>query len=216
MSGQPVPDPAMTEQRLTQVARHLVAAFADDLFFQMIFVDDPPGSPQRQQRMEAYFRHALDEAGQYGLRVVLDDDSGAALWQVSQPSAISAQMDEDKDRLVRELLGPLGLDAYRRINVSMAPYADAVRPPGAWYLSIIGVAPALQGTGRARLLMERSLAQVDAVGVPCLLETFTPRNVPFYEHFGFQVGVTYIEPTTGQQAWALVRHTADAKKAPLG
>lgn len=216
MSVQPGPDPAMTEQRLARVTRHLVAAFADDLFFQMIFVDDPPGSPQRQQRMEAYFRHALDEAGQYGLRLVLDDDSGAALWHLPQPPAISAQMEADKDRLVRDRLGPRGLDAYRQIYASMAPYADAVRPPGAWYLSIIGVAPQLQGTGRARLLMDLSLAQVDAVGAPCLLETFTPRNVPFYERFGFQVGVTYIEPTTGQRAWALTRPGADAKKAPLG
>lgn len=56
-----------------------------------------------------------------------------------------------------------------------------------WYLPFIGVDPGLQGQGLGARLMADALARVDASGMPAYLESSNPRNVPFYERFGFRV-----------------------------
>ncbi len=55
-----------------------------------------------------------------------------------------------------------------------------------WYLPFIGVDPAAQGRGLGSALMEAALRMVDADGQPAYLECTNPRNVPFYERFGFR------------------------------
>lgn len=56
-----------------------------------------------------------------------------------------------------------------------------------WYLPFIGVDPGVQGKGLGATLMADALAHVDASGMPAYLESSNPRNVPFYERFGFRV-----------------------------
>jgi GNAT superfamily N-acetyltransferase len=56
-----------------------------------------------------------------------------------------------------------------------------------WYLDTIGVDPAHQGRGVAGVLLRSRLRRCDADGQPAYLESSKPANVPFYEHFGFEV-----------------------------
>lgn len=55
-----------------------------------------------------------------------------------------------------------------------------------WYLPLIGVEPAQQGGGRGAVLMREALARCDRDGLPAYLESTNPRNIPFYERFGFR------------------------------
>lgn len=55
-----------------------------------------------------------------------------------------------------------------------------------WYLPFIGVDPGLQGRGLGGELMTAALARVDESGLPAYLESSNPKNVPFYERFGFR------------------------------
>ncbi len=55
-----------------------------------------------------------------------------------------------------------------------------------WYLPLIGIDPVWQGRGIGSALMRHALARADADGLPAYLESSHPRNVPFYEHFGFE------------------------------
>jgi GNAT superfamily N-acetyltransferase len=59
-----------------------------------------------------------------------------------------------------------------------------------WYLDTIGVDPAHQGHGVAGALLRSRLRRCDADGQPAYLESSKPANVPFYEHFGFEVKET--------------------------
>ncbi|MSP43974.1 MAG: GNAT family N-acetyltransferase [Alphaproteobacteria bacterium] len=56
-----------------------------------------------------------------------------------------------------------------------------------WYLPILGVAPAFQGTGRGAALMRHALLRVDEEHCAAYLESSSPRNVPLYERHGFEV-----------------------------
>jgi GNAT superfamily N-acetyltransferase len=55
-----------------------------------------------------------------------------------------------------------------------------------WYLYVIGVDPARQGTGVAGALLRSRLSRCDQSGEPAYLESSKLANVPLYQHFGFE------------------------------
>lgn len=54
-----------------------------------------------------------------------------------------------------------------------------------WYLAYLAVAPAAEGQGLARRLLDHVLHRCDVDGVPAWLQTTDPANAPLYERFGF-------------------------------
>ena len=56
-----------------------------------------------------------------------------------------------------------------------------------WYLPMIGVDPAHQGSGLGSALMTETLKAVDRDGLIAYLESSNPKNVSLYERHGFEV-----------------------------
>lgn len=74
-----------------------------------------------------------------------------------------------------------------------------------WYLFLLGVDPQQQGKGYASKLLREMLTGIDEEDLPCYLETEAERNVPIYEHFGFDVIDEFIVPNTMVKIWAMLR-----------
>ena len=55
------------------------------------------------------------------------------------------------------------------------------------YVVAVGVAPSEQGKGVGGALLRSALRAAAAQGVPCYLETASPKGVAIYEHLGFRV-----------------------------
>jgi ribosomal protein S18 acetylase RimI-like enzyme len=70
------------------------------------------------------------------------------------------------------------LDGYMRAHHLRTPH---------WYLSILGVDPAHQGTGMGGALLRRLSAIADAAGTDCFLETDREANVGLYRHHGYEI-----------------------------
>jgi predicted acetyltransferase len=69
----------------------------------------------------------------------------------------------------------------------------------------MGVLPEQQGKGLSGSLLVPMLARLDKKGVPCVLETNAPQNVPLYERYGFiTLGTTHI-PDLGVPLWTMWR-----------
>lgn len=66
-------------------------------------------------------------------------------------------------------------------------HARACKGRPHFYLAVLGVDPLLQGRGYATALVAPRLAQADAEGVMCYLESSKAENVPIYERFGFKL-----------------------------
>ncbi len=58
-------------------------------------------------------------------------------------------------------------------------------------LEFFGVEPARQGTGVGMALIDHGHRRADELGLPCYLETFTEKNVRFYQHRGYQLVAEY-------------------------
>lgn len=65
---------------------------------------------------------------------------------------------------------------------------EEAHPPGAfWYLMILGVDAARRGRGLGSRMLRDALAMADRDGVPSVLETSKPENLPLYRRHGFRV-----------------------------
>ena len=101
----------------------------------------------------------------------------------------------------------LGDDAIHRYRA----YVDASEPLAPaephYYLGMLGVIREAQGHGYARRLLDvvhaMSRAAPDSIGVS--LTTETPRNLPFYEHFGYRILGRAETPDGGLVTWTLFR-----------
>ena len=78
-------------------------------------------------------------------------------------------------------------------------------PEPHWYLWVIGVEPERQGRGLGSSLVEPMIAQADADGLPCYLETHKERNIAFYEKHGYNVVHSGNVPGGGPAYWCLKR-----------
>lgn len=58
---------------------------------------------------------------------------------------------------------------------------------GYWYVGFLAVDPDYQGQGVGCLLLQLVLDKADRDDLPIYLETSNPKNVPWYERFGFVV-----------------------------
>lgn len=187
-------------------AAALYDALAEDAFY-IAMEDSVPGfADQGRDAMLRYYDYSMQEAAQSGILHVADDPAmGASVWARPLSAAQSAERERDKKRFLLAWMGAASLERYLRITASMANLSGPAIPEGSWYLSILGVAPAMQCRGVGVDLVQPILASADREAHPVFLETFTPRNISFYRRMGFDVRLAVDEPVTENRYWVMVR-----------
>ncbi len=175
----------------------LALSFADDPFYRAITT----GFNARDDKLrvlERYFAYSLAEAQRTGYCVFSENAAlGVAAWLLPRAPDIEAAESDAKHAFLQRLLGGLGYANYECILDFMSSRAQGCVDEGAWYLSIVGVHPAAQGTGLGRQLLWPTLRLATEQRAPCYLETFSPRSVAFYSRLGFQSVAEFREPITG-------------------
>lgn len=127
------------------------------------------------------------------------------MWLMPQTEEIESKAAERKRLFLQATLGAEGCANYYRMIEFMSAKAAKVVDDDAWYLSIIAVDPAAQGQGLGRKLMEPTIADADRAGATCFLETFSQRNLSFYQRLGFTAASRFNEPTTGAVYTLMIR-----------
>lgn len=129
-----------------------------------------------------------------GFGLVMDDDSGGALWL---PPGVSNNISLWKSMDMAALMfrsGGFG-SILRGMTVGETLQKHHPHEPH-YYLHAIGAIQTRQGKGVGGRLMEASLQRVDADSMPAYLESSKERNIPFYRRYGFEV-VEEISPAKG-------------------
>ena len=107
------------------------------------------------------------------------DFSGVITWL-----APDRHPDEDKIKQLAFTTCPTGiLSEVQRFFHELEQFYPS---ESCWYLPLIGVDPAYMGQGIGHDLMAATLPTIDASGKLAYLECSSPRNVAFYQRFGFQ------------------------------
>ena len=190
--------PIIAEMRpFSQASAALVAFLIDNPFYWAITDDFGANLAAREHALSGYFEYSLAEAQRTGRCVVAPNPTlGAAAWLLPRTPDVDAAESRVKSEYLASILGPRGNENYYRIVRYMAPLSARVVTRGAWYLSIIGILPSAQGKGVGATLLADTLAEACNAHVSCYLETFTPRNLTFYERLGFCRVAEHLEPTT--------------------
>jgi GNAT superfamily N-acetyltransferase len=110
----------------------------------------------------------------------LDDDSAVALWVPPGPRP-------DAERIGRVLLETVPEEKHLEVFGTLE-LTDAARPTYPhWYLPWLGVESAEQGKGLGTALLTAALDYIDIGGLAAYVLATSPRNVGFFERFGFVV-----------------------------
>ena len=173
----------LDRSRLPEAAAVLGAAFRNTpLFSSALRGIDEPG---RERRLTGVFRSfAAACLGRGAPRVVLTDGRISAVALIYPPGRYPLSL----GAWLRNGSGVLALGPGRTITLARVDsflQAHHYMEPH-WYLYVLGVAPALQGQGLGGALVREMSAQAGGE-LPCYLETDDPKNVGYYERFGYQV-----------------------------
>jgi GNAT superfamily N-acetyltransferase len=183
-----------------------VAALEDDPFYRSICAPYHSDTVRRRAVLAKYFDYSIQEGRELGRCIHLADEArGVAVWLLPQSPELESQAAERKRTFLQTALNAEGCANYYRIIKFMSTKSATLIDDAAWYLSIVAVAPAAQGQGLGRNLLEPTIAEADRAGVTCYLETFSPRNLSFYQRLGFAIAAQFTEPTTGAEYTVMVR-----------
>lgn len=192
----PEPSPKLTSS-VDPAAPSAVAALEDDPFYRSICAPHAHDATRRRALLERYFTFSIQEGTDSGRSIHLPNPAqGVAVWLLPQSPDTRSRNARNKHAFLEATLDSAGCANYYRIlNYMSARSADIVGSD-AWYLSIVAVDPTLQGRGLGRQLLAPTLAEADRLGATCYLETFSPRNLSFYQRLGFSAQPRFTEPTT--------------------
>lgn len=130
-----------------------------------------------------------------------DGDAGVAAWL---PPGMADRVAPLWDAAKSEL-GSVFDDDGVRYSAQWDWMAEHVPDEPAWFLDIVGVDPAAQGSGVGSALVAHGIERSQADGHPAFLETSIERNVAYYERFGFRVLEEGDAPLGGPHVWFMRR-----------
>lgn len=188
--------PDAVDSAATVIAR----AFHDDALTVHLFPDEGERSRLAPLMFDALVRYDC----LFGQVDCLDGFSAVATWVRPGDTA------ETPERLAAagfdDLPDEMPLERLDSFFAAVAPLHEQVISELHWYLRLIGVDPAQQGRGLGSVLLDHGLQRARAERMPCYLETFAERNIPFYLRHGFELVVDEVEPTSGVHLWGFLRN----------
>jgi GNAT superfamily N-acetyltransferase len=180
--------------------RTLLRAFGDDALAQWLL----PDRPHRHHVYREWFTMVLAHTETAGQVITSADGLAVQVWLSARTGLPSMLGDADHERLF-ELAGSRA-DRFREFGA-----LSAVRHPHDphHYLALIGVDPAVQGTGVGTRELREALQKRDADGLPSYLEASSARSRNLYLRLGFHdLGTPITLPRNGPDIYPMWRAAA--------
>jgi ribosomal protein S18 acetylase RimI-like enzyme len=173
-----------------------------DPFYSFVF----PDSKQRTRLLPWRSRKLLAYAGRFGLIFTDEGHHGSSFWL--GPEHTNLQLGGILQTGLFLFPFKVSFQEFKR-SMQLTRISDRLHKHSIsgqhLYLMEVGVEPAQQSHGLGRALVQAGLSRADALGVPCYLETYNPKNLGFYNSLGFRVVGTQRALASAPQVWGLLR-----------
>ena len=191
-------------------AEAIYHALIEDAFY--ITMEKSVDNGSAQEAMIRYMDYSILEGSQYGISHFPEKHQyGVSVWSKPLESKLEEEKDTKKKQFLQNHMGIKSLETYDAIVSNMSAAAQGIIDERYWYLSIIGILPKFQNQGLGRELISRVLEETDSKNIPTYLETFTARNISFYERLGYRIATGIQEPTTRAEYWLMTRQPGSLK-----
>lgn len=177
------------------ITQTVAAAFASDPAWSFII------GPGNYMARRAFARALLVPRIRRSTAWVADGCTAVAMWD---RLGTDAHADDDHDAWWASFRAEVGDDIWSRLQ-RYDSALEAIAPARPfWYLGVLATHPDHQRRGLATAVLEPGLAEADADGWDCWLETSTPANKAFYAGRGFTAAVP-VDIPDGPPTWWLRR-----------
>jgi len=183
----------------------LPTALSHDFYNEPQFKYLLPDEEMRRTLVPCLFRYIARSGQVFGEIYTTEDIDGGAVW-ISRGDTFTLEGLARTAILVTPF--KLGWSSFRRyINLSrrLQTVHERLASGPHWYLMSLGLKPSKLENNIAPALLRPLLSRADSDGLPCYLETFRERDLPFYKDFGFRVEGAGRIPTGGPNFWAMIR-----------
>lgn len=199
LTGKPV---SLHENDIEAAAEVLATAFLNEALMAYAI----PDMEKRREYFPSHFRAFIQAGLLFGKVFTTSHLRAVAVWFPPEKTQLTRTEEEAAGLTSLEERLPSGaFSRFRSVMEYLRKLHDADASEPHWYLSLLGVAPDVQGRGIGSTLMRPTLEMLDDQRLPCYLETVQRRSVPFYERLGFQVVRHGMQPATQIQFWTLKR-----------
>jgi len=187
-----------------EYAESLYRALSEDAFY--ITMEESVDNFESKEAMVRYMEFSMIEGEKSGeLYIPEDHEYGVSVWAKPINRELEIKKHHEKKLFLLNKMGAKSLKTYNAIVDFMSAKAEAYIEKNSWYLSMVGVLPEFQGQGFGPALIKNVLEKTDRLKVATYLETFTPRNMTFYNRLGYQAIESFHEPTTDAKYWLMIR-----------
>ena len=190
-----------------ELANALYLALKEDGFYQTMEASVDASAETKRLAMLAYMDYSIIEAKEYGRCFIPKQHYGVSIWSCPLSDQQESSKTQQKKQFIIRHMGEKSLQAYQAMCEFMSQQSTDLVDNNAWYLSIIGILPEYQGQGLGPGLVESILAEADELGVVSYLETFTPRNMSFYQRLGYESLGDFLEPLSQSRYWVMQRQS---------
>jgi GNAT superfamily N-acetyltransferase len=174
-----------TQQTYRPVAQLLANAFIDDPVSIEVYKNFSP--KRRLRALTVDFSIELLVCLRKGYPIQVNEDGKIAAAAVIYPPGTYPLPIIDQWSIMLKSFFKNGLYDIRGW-LTWLDEIDKIHPTAAhYYLEYLAVEPEYQGKGFGSFILKYLNTRADKQGVGCYLENANPRNLAFYQHFGFQV-----------------------------
>ncbi len=208
MTDGSVPVVPLGEDRADEAAALIARAFQDDPWA----VHSCPDPGERARWLSWVFRPNAWQGCLFG----------ELLGTAGRLDGVAAAIGPDEGAPTDEQLARFGYERGREVvgvetwDRIMAAAREAYRPADAvlrravpephWYLDVLAVEPARQGSGIGSHLLRAVHARVDDDGIPVVLLTYQPKSLALYRRHRYVVVCGEEAPASRPQWWGLRRN----------
>lgn len=186
-----------------QAAAVVASAFFDYPMMEYYF----PDAKRRKRRLTWYMTKTLNAALRFGEAYSTSDLSGVMFYLPPGHTRLT------QNEFIRAGFLPvplvMGFAHYKKSDACEKFVADTqeklMNGREHYYLWGLVANPDAQRKGVGTALLTNLTIKADAEHLPVYLETHEPKNVPYYERFGFSLVHTDTIPGHGLEIWCMVR-----------
>jgi ribosomal protein S18 acetylase RimI-like enzyme len=167
---------------MQQVANILTESFLDDPSFSFVFGENY----HKVSALNAFFEMFVTDAMQRGEIMIAPDEQGACIWYPAEVEIFNEQFEDTLGKIIYTISEIAGKESGKRFEQLIEKVGENEPTQKHCEVFFIGLKPSARRKGIGKSLLKPVLDYADTNQVGCYLVSSNPRNISFYERYGFQ------------------------------